>query len=107
MGIEQLGRFCPGILVEGLNNVVRLGEGLPKAKTKGDLDISQMANDDPSRPFPGSVTSLQTLRPEATNFASELTRSFLYDFEGAKVSQLACVWIHMNDCMPAGQAYAG
>ena len=54
----------PGVLVEGLNHVIGLGERLPQAKGKDALAVGQMAENRGAAPFVRRRTSFQSVRSQ-------------------------------------------
>ena len=56
--------FRPAILIEGLDNVMILGQGLAEAEGEGYLSVGKMRNNIASAPFAGRRRLFQTVRAD-------------------------------------------
>ena len=51
----------PKVLIEGLKDVMRLGQSLPEAECEGDFAVGQVADDFAQAPFPGCGRHIRVL----------------------------------------------
>jgi len=76
----------PSILIEGLDDMVRLGERLPQAKGKHQLAIRQMAHDLPCAPLTGREGPFDAISTKRIEQLSQPARGRGDDFQRILIS---------------------
>lgn len=73
-GVEAGVGHRPGVLVEGLDDVVRLGERLAEAESEDDLAIGEVAKDFGGAPLAGRGNPFEAIGAEAIDLCGEFGR---------------------------------
>ena len=98
VGVEDWVVDGPSILIEGLNDVVRLGQGLAEADGEDDFGVGEMADDFAGVPLVGSGLAFDALPAQVVDYLREAAGGFVDGVEGVALSQKGRVWIHIWRC---------